>query len=85
MARLAHATGWVASRTVQKTAKKTVTTLTYSPDFLKAKEALLERAESFAACLWPMLCEPNDWTPDQKGGYLTNNLRRLNNLVRTRE
>jgi DNA-directed RNA polymerase len=81
--RLAHATGWVASRTVQKTPQKTVTLLTYSIDFLKAKEALLERAESFAACLWPMLCEPNDWTDTNDGGYLTNELRRLNKLVRS--
>ena len=43
----------------------------------------MERAEAFAACLWPMLCEPNDWTQDTSGGYLTNELRRLTSLVRS--
>jgi DNA-directed RNA polymerase len=81
--RLAHATGWVATKTVSKGGKQELTVLTYSPDFLRAKEALLEQAEGFAACLWPMLCEPNDWTGTHNGGYLTNELRRLNPLVRT--
>jgi len=81
--RLAHATGWVTTRTVQKGAKKTLTVLAYSKEFLEAKEALLEQAEGFAACLWPMLCEPNDWKGDHKGGYLTNELRKHSKLVRT--
>jgi DNA-directed RNA polymerase len=81
---LARSTGWVASRTASKGGKQEITVLTYSPEFLKAKEALLEQAEGFAACLWPMLCEPNDWTDQHDGGYLTNELRRLNRLVRTR-
>jgi DNA-directed RNA polymerase len=81
---LARSTGWVASRTVIKGAKKAQTVLTYSNEFLEAKEALLAQAEGFAACLWPMLCEPNDWGPDQKGGYLTNDMRKLNRLVRAR-
>ena len=81
---LARSTGWVASRTVSKGGKQEVTVLTYSIEFLKAKEALLEQAEGFAACLWPMLCEPNDWSDVNDGGYLTNELRRLNKLVRTR-
>jgi len=79
---LAESTGWVASRTVSKGGKQEVTILTYSTEFLEAKEALLEQAEGFAACLWPMLCEPNDWSSTNDGGYLTNELRRLNKLVR---
>jgi DNA-directed RNA polymerase len=31
-----------------------------------------------------MLCEPNDWTEEFKGGYLTNDLRKLTKLIRTR-
>ena len=82
--RLAQATGWVSSRKVHKTLKKEVTILTYRPEFLEHKEALLAQAESLSACLWPMLCEPNDWTGDRKGGYLTNDLRKLNRLIRAR-
>jgi len=75
---LARSTGWVGSRTVSSRGKQEQTILTYTKEFLEAKEALLEQAEAFAACLWPMLCEPNDWTDANNGGYLTNELRRLN-------
>jgi DNA-directed RNA polymerase len=61
-----------------------VTYLEYQPEFLRAKEALLAQAEAFAGCMWPMLCEPNDWTSEFKGGYLTNDLRKLTRLIRTR-
>ena len=84
--RLCEATGWVGTRIVHTGVNKTLTVLTFQPEFLRAKEALMERAEAFAACMWPMLCEPNDWTGetgDNSGGYLTNELRRLTTLVRS--
>jgi DNA-directed RNA polymerase len=83
--RLAHATGWVTTRTGSMGPKEARTFLVYQPEFLKAKEALLAQAEAFAGCMWPMLCEPNDWTSEFKGGYLTNDLRKLTKLVRTRD
>ena len=82
--RLSTATGWVTTRTVSKGLKGKSTYLIYQPEFLTAKEALLAQAEAFSACLWPMLCEPNDWTEEFKGGYLTNDLRKLTRLIRTR-
>jgi DNA-directed RNA polymerase len=83
--RLAKATGWVTTRTGYKAYKDTRIFLVYQPDFIKAKEALLAQAEAFAGCMWPMLCEPNDWNGEFKGGYLTNDLRKLTKLVRTRD
>jgi DNA-directed RNA polymerase len=83
MDRLAAATGWITTRIVRSSAHKSQTLVVYQPEFLRMKEALMERAEAFAACLWPMLCEPNDWTQDSSGGYLTNELRRLTSLVRS--
>jgi DNA-directed RNA polymerase len=82
--RLAESTGWVTTRTVFKGPKDSPTYLMYQPAFLEAKEALLAQAEAFAGCMWPMLCEPNDWTEGFKGGYLTNDLRKLTRLIRTR-
>jgi DNA-directed RNA polymerase len=82
--RLAKATGWVTTRTVFKGPSDSPTFLVYQPEFLRAKEALLAQAEAFAGCMWPMLCEPNDWTEEFKGGYLTNDLRKLTRLIRTR-
>jgi DNA-directed RNA polymerase len=83
MDRLAAATGWITTRVVRSSAHKSQTLVVYQPEFLRMKEALMERAEAFAACLWPMLCEPNDWTQNSSGGYLTNELRRLTSLVRS--
>ena len=82
--RLATATGWVSTRITYEGKNSSQTYLVYQPDFIKAREALLARAEAFAGCLWPMLCEPNDWSDEFNGGYLTNDLRRLTRLVRTR-
>jgi DNA-directed RNA polymerase len=82
--RLSRATGWITTRTVFRGSNDSPTYLIYQPEFLRAKEALLEQAEAFAGCMWPMLCEPNDWTEEFKGGYLTNDLRKLTKLIRTR-
>ena len=82
--RLAVSTGWVATRMTAKGPNDRVTYLTYQPEFIEARMALLAQAEAFAGCMWPMLCEPNDWTEDFKGGYLTNDLRKLTRLIRTR-
>jgi DNA-directed RNA polymerase len=82
--RLSVATGWVTTRMAVNGPSERVTYLEYQPEFLRAKEALLAQAEAFAGCMWPMLCEPNDWTADFKGGYLTNDLRKLTKLIRTR-
>ena len=88
--RVAHATGWVeiypwySGRIYNGPGARTVNCIRLSQEFLKAKDALMEQAEQLAVCRWPMLCEPNDWTDDQKGGYLTAELRRSDRLVRTR-
>jgi DNA-directed RNA polymerase len=82
--RLATATGWVTTRLSATSSNSRITYLVYQPEFIKAREALLAQAEAFAGCLWPMLCEPNDWSDDFAGGYLTNDLRKLTRLVRTR-
>jgi DNA-directed RNA polymerase len=82
--RLSVATGWVATRMTAKGPNDRVTYLTYQPEFIEARMALLAQAEAFAGCMWPMLCEPNDWTEEFKGGYLTNDLRKLTKLIRTR-
>jgi len=82
--RLSVATGWVTTKMTAKGPNDRVTYLTYQPEFIEARTALLAQAEAFAGCMWPMLCEPNDWTSDFKGGYLTNDLRKLTRLIRTR-
>jgi len=60
--RLSVATGWVTTKMTAKGPNDRVTYLTYQPEFIEARTALLAQAEAFAGCMWPMLCEPNDWT-----------------------
>jgi DNA-directed RNA polymerase len=84
--RLISATGWFTLEQRLKTGKgrlgHTVNFLVPSPEFLAARTALLEQAERLAACQWPMLCEPNNWSDTQKGGFLTAELRHGSRLVR---
>jgi DNA-directed RNA polymerase len=83
---LAQATGWLEPQLIQKTSRKREKVVVFSDAFLALKHHLMEIAEVYAACQWPMLCEPNDWdgTSERSGGYLTNELRRTTTLVRGR-
>jgi DNA-directed RNA polymerase len=74
----------VGSKVTYKQCRQS-TVITYQPEFLRAQEALLAQAQNYCACLWPMLCEPNDWTGQHSGGYLTNDIRKLSRLVRVRD
>jgi DNA-directed RNA polymerase len=76
--RLCSATGWFYSDQTQLNSRKKLVVLRPNPVVTKTIEAMLQAAEAVSACCWPMLCEPNDWTPDltaSPGGYLTSELR----------
>lgn len=74
---------WLNPRSSGKLANR-VTCLRPTQAFLDARLQLLQQAEHLAACHWPMLCEPNDWTDKAKGGFLTAELRHGHRLIRTR-
>ena len=83
--RLITATGWYTSyhRFVgHSKPANMVSCLSPSPEFIRARTALLEQAERLAVCKWPMLCEPNEWSDEEKGGYLTSEMRHSDRLVR---
>ena len=76
--RLCSATNWFHSEQTQLSGRKKLTVLRPDPVVSKTIEAMLKAAEAVSACCWPMLCEPNDWSPnlvDSAGGYLTSELR----------
>jgi DNA-directed RNA polymerase len=76
--RLCSATNWFHSDQTQLNSRKKLTVLRPDPMVTKTIEAMLQAAEAVSACCWPMLCEPNDWSPDMTdsaGGYLTSELR----------
>ena len=53
-----------------------------TPEFLATKTQLLKDAEFFAPLSYPMLVEPNPWTPEQNGGYMMDELLQINSMVR---
>jgi len=76
--RLCSATNWFHSEQTQLNGRKKLIVLRPDPVVSKTIEAMLLAAEAVSACCWPMLCEPNDWTPNltaSPGGYLTSELR----------
>jgi DNA-directed RNA polymerase len=86
--RLITATGWftlypwVSNRNIRGGLAKGINCLCPSSEYLAARTALMEQAQRLAVCKWPMLCEPNDWSDEQCGGYLTAELRQSDSLVR---
>lgn len=89
--RLITATGWYEaydwinnSGFTSGKARPTIKCLRPTKEFLEARLAMLQQAEALAACHWPMLCEPNDWSDKAKGGFLTAELRHGHRLIRSK-
>jgi DNA-directed RNA polymerase len=76
-----RATGWFTTTKIT-VGSKTPTVVTPTPEFLKIKDQVVANSELFSPEAWPMLIEPNDWTPDRSGGYLLNEVMRGHDLVR---
>lgn len=75
-------TGWIQKELDQKSKKQRATRMRYSQEFLGMRDSIMQRALELAYCLWPMLCPPVDWTNDDRGGYLTEDIRGTSPLVR---
>ena len=56
-----------------------------TPEFMAIKDQVMFNAELFSPLAWPMLIEPNDWTPEKQGGYLLNEIMRGHDMVRRSE
>jgi DNA-directed RNA polymerase len=66
----------------EQTGKRSVCRLIPTPKFVEIREQLIANAEMFSGIPWPMLVEPNDWSNERMGGYLTNELMRGHQLTR---
>ena len=82
---IASVLGWVRIELIRHpTCKtKTINVLTYSPEFLLYKEAVLDQAMEKAHLLLPMVHPPNNWSVTERGGLLTESIRQNHPLVRT--
>lgn len=73
--------GWFDPFTTRAGAK-TQTYLIPSEKFLKVKDSIINQAELFSAQQWVMLVPPRDWTANETGGYLLDEVMRGHDLVR---
>ena len=70
-------------KTTRRQGRKTILEVSPTPEFLSVKDDIMAQAELFSPLAWPMLIEPNDWTPDGKhGGYILNEVMRGYDMVR---
>lgn len=76
-------TGWI-ERTTDRPGggRKTKTRICYTREFISHRDTILAAAESLAFSQWPMLCPPVDWSNDEHGGYLMEQIRQVNPLIR---
>ena len=62
--------------------RRTVKYVVPTKEFLDIKDTVMKESEIFSPLAWPMLIEPNDWTPEKPGGYLLNEVMRGHEMVR---
>ncbi len=65
--------------------RKTETYLVPTPEFMAVKDEVMYNAELFSPLAWPMLVEPNDWSPERPGGYLLNEVMKGHHMIRRSE
>jgi len=70
---------------IKRVGRKTNSYVVPTPEFMAIKDQVMYNAELFSPLAWPMLIEPNDWTPEKPGGYLLNEIMRGHDMVRRSE
>ena len=78
---ICNVSGWFETLVVQERNKR-VQYVVPTAKFMDLKDALMRDAELFSPLAWPMLIPPNDWSNDQAGGYVLNEVMRGHDLVR---
>ena len=73
--------GWF-ERELRQEGRQTVNYVVPSEAYLTIKDQVMATAELFAPLAWPMLIEPNDWSPDYSGGYILNEVMKGHAMVR---
>ncbi len=69
-------------RDTRREGRKTYNYVVPTPEFMTIKDQVMCNAELFSPLAWPMLVEPNDWSNENPGGYLLNEVMRGHDMVR---
>jgi len=73
--------GWFTKENIRER-NKTVTYVLPTAEFLDIKDEVMATAELFSPLAWPMLVIPRDWSNEQVGGYILNEVMKGHDLVR---
>lgn len=75
------ASGWFSVETFCR-GRKRQSYVVPTAAFMDIKDEIMANAELFSAIAWPMLIPPKDWTPNEPGGYLLNEVMLGHEMVR---
>ena len=75
------ASSWFETQLV-RIGRKTETHVVPTAEFMDIKDEVMANAELFSSLAWPMLIPPNEWSPEEQGGYLLNDVMRGHDMVR---
>jgi DNA-directed RNA polymerase len=78
---ICESSNWFMRKTVRE-GRKTNNIVIPTPEFMAIKDEVMGIADLFSPLAWPMLIEPNDWSNEQQGGYLLNEVMRGHDMVR---
>tara|TARA_R100000655_G_scaffold29423_2_gene59328 strand:+ start:906 stop:3251 length:2346 start_codon:yes stop_codon:yes gene_type:complete len=73
--------GWFYKHRERK-GRKTIVHIAPTAEFLDIKDEVMANAELFSPLLYPMLVPPRDWTNEEAGGYILNEVMSGHTLVR---
>jgi DNA-directed RNA polymerase len=72
---------WFMKQSIRQ-GRKTSIFVVPTPEFMDIKDEVMANAELFAPLAWPMLIPPKDWSNEQAGGYMLNEVMHGHDLVR---
>jgi len=72
---------WFMKQSIRQ-GRKTAIFVVPTPEFMDIKDEVMANAELFAPLAWPMLIPPKDWSNEQSGGYMLNEVMEGHDLVR---
>ena len=73
--------GWF-DKYPERKGRKTVNYVVPTAEFMDIKDKVMNESELFAPLTWPMLIPPRDWSNENKGGYLLNEVMEGHDMVR---
>jgi len=73
--------GWFSQEKIRE-GHKTVTYVLPTAEFLDIKDEVMDTAELFSPLAWPMLVPPRDWSNEEQGGYILNEVMCGHDMVR---